>query len=361
MISFYKNFKNVLNEQQLINESLEKLIKVFFPKYKEVMKGRGNFSDEAIINLITTLFKLDPTHTRAKGEMFAKNILAMYVDRLPYVSPDEGYCGNFMEIVKNYFKTIKETPPKTIGLKMKSMNQFDDIYEVQDYVKSINDKVKSIELKKEMKNIGKSDKVYSDEDWNAYFIKDERSMINMFKGKSDWCVSKGNGYWNQYTEERGLLIVFENLKDDIEYDESFILTTLMYDGEYFEEVNNLRNNESYFVTDINDIMPDVMENIFEKYSAQSVREVGEQFYNVGDSKIDFNGTNYETGFVERVFGIVPTLGDRGIIVNMISIDDEDEYNLLENVMEEFGSKFFFTDNNMCGIYMSFEEIGRAHV
>ena len=40
---------------------------------------------------------------------------------------------------------------------------------------------------------------------------------------------------------------------------------------------------------------------------------------------------------------------------MISIDDEDEYNLLENVMEEFGSKFFFTDNNMCGIYMSFED------
>lgn len=31
MISFYKNFKNVLNEQQLINESLEKLQKVYAP------------------------------------------------------------------------------------------------------------------------------------------------------------------------------------------------------------------------------------------------------------------------------------------------------------------------------------------
>ena len=185
MISFYKNFKNVLNEQQLINESLEKLQKVYAPKIKEILDKQNTFHEfgDSIETRIKELFELDPTHTRTKGEMFAKNILNMFIKYIKF----EAYgASGFERAIISYFETIRETPPKTIGLEMKSLNQFDDIYEVQDYVKSINDKVKSIELKKKMKNIEKSDKVYSDEDWNAYFIKDERSMINMFKGKSDW-------------------------------------------------------------------------------------------------------------------------------------------------------------------------------
>lgn len=69
MISFYKNFKNVLNEQQLINESLEKLQKVYAPKIKEILDKEGlTYVTSKINAVIKTLFELDPTHTRTKQD-----------------------------------------------------------------------------------------------------------------------------------------------------------------------------------------------------------------------------------------------------------------------------------------------------
>ena len=62
MISFYKNFKNVLNEQQLINESLEKLQKVYAPKIKEILDKQNTFHEfgDSIETRIKELFELDP-------------------------------------------------------------------------------------------------------------------------------------------------------------------------------------------------------------------------------------------------------------------------------------------------------------
>ena len=63
---FYKKLSRKLNEQMLIQESLEKLIDIYLPKLKEL---DSDFEDEAHKQMIQVFLDTDPS---GKKEMFIK-------------------------------------------------------------------------------------------------------------------------------------------------------------------------------------------------------------------------------------------------------------------------------------------------
>lgn len=342
---FYEKLSKEIKRQTLIQESLEKLKKIYFPKIFNLLKDTGLSEESRTMQaneIIDFIFKLDPTHTRTKGEMFAKNLFKIYYNKvkdLIGLNEIARETNLFASTIRKYNKLIEENPPKEIGIPMKSLNDFESIEKIEEYIGTIEKKIEEIETKRRTKGLNKLQPIYQNQDFKAYFIEDEDVMANTFGGISDWCVSKENDYWSQYTSNDGLMIVFQNLMSDIPGEEKYILATLRYDDETLSEINNLKNEESENSMFVSEFGDDVATNLKNKYNVSKISEIGEGLYE-HEPKITLDGNKYSQEEIEEVFDkIDTTLIDEGnkvlCSVEEVNVNDKSKTKLFWDFVAEY--------------------------
>ena len=151
---------------------------------------------------------------------------------------------NLIDILYKYVVAINTKDIEIYNIKIKLLNDFNNIVEVDDYIESINNKISNNPDSLEDLTF-----LYEDRNYKIFLADDEDLFRKVFEDETNWCVVNQDDYWNDYAN-KGILVLFED--KDIRYQDKnetpykFVLATLIENKDNnvsFEIIKDLRDKD----------------------------------------------------------------------------------------------------------------------